>query len=235
MTLPTSWGEDLDSDAPLPEHPTAAARAAGVAQPQRPLGVRVHAVRGIRPARRRRPARARPAVFDHEIVVPFSPETTPVGRRPRHRAGRDALVPPAVHGPRRCRGRRTGAAALRRGRPVLPRRRRRRRGRRPHRRIPALHARHHRRARRRRRPRTRRRRAGCDATPPGSPAASRRATAAASGTRRSPESGRPCGSRCCRASRSIASCSCPDLDAGDRRGDGRERARAPATRPRRSS
>ena len=85
MTLPTSWGEALESAAPLPEHPRPQLVRSGWQSLNGRWECAFTPFAASDPLDVADPLDA-PAVFDNVIVVPFSPETTlsGVGRATAH-------------------------------------------------------------------------------------------------------------------------------------------------------
>jgi beta-galactosidase/beta-glucuronidase len=85
MTLPTSWGESLESSAPLPEHPRPQLVRPGWQSLNGRWECAFTPFEASDPLDVADPLEP-PAVFDNVIVVPFSPETTlsGVGRATAH-------------------------------------------------------------------------------------------------------------------------------------------------------
>ena len=75
MTLLTAWGEDLDTHAPLPEHPRPQLMRSGWQNLNGRWECAFTPFAASDPLSVADP-REGPAHFDREIVVPFSPETT---------------------------------------------------------------------------------------------------------------------------------------------------------------
>ena len=172
--------------------PAAAARAPRLAQPQRPVGLRDSAARGVRARDVRRP---------HSRAV--SDRVRPVGRDEEGRRDESALVSPDVRGAARV-AQPAYAAPFRRdrlGSDGLPST-----GRSSARTVADTTSSSSTSRLRSALPARRRStsRSGIRPTPARSRAANRSRIHAASGTRRSPASGRPCGSSRCRTPRSTA-------------------------------